>query len=443
MISDHDVYLINKFILGRMYPRTLHAEFLSLLCNYLTFGIHNLEPDMRDRFLHECLVLIEHNIKSFTKSRGILQICFANFLIQTLVSTSHEYLGRSQVEDLVRRPLDMLEQDFKADIVHGSSRSALHTLLYYCPRITLDVIKRRQCLNDYLTKLNGSLRKVCITPIDRSLLILGLISLLQNTLGSQDVEEYSSINHQSVFKFIIDFLEYHTYLSRDPSSTREKTYSLTEQTQIGNLEKNLRRYKLVTVSSDEHVMLEDGSGEGEEEQDANPHLSRAYDYYNQTAKTNTYHNEESADGDSDDDEDWDDASSLGADEESFEMNGGCFNENSYKRFSAQWVSPITVIDEFLVFNQFVSLLRRSYDTHFIALTKGLSQQEKKKLRECLYTKKVELKVQVPHSKPVKDMRKIYKVKRVSNMALVDTPTASLRRDAPSHDTHTRAMDTEL
>ncbi len=53
--------LINRFILARLYPRTLHADFLGLLCNYLTFGADQFESGLRDRLLHECFILIEYN----------------------------------------------------------------------------------------------------------------------------------------------------------------------------------------------------------------------------------------------------------------------------------------------------------------------------------------------------------------------------------------------
>jgi hypothetical protein len=436
VLSQHDEYLINKFILGRLYPRTLDPDFLGLLCNYLTFGIHQLPPDMRDRLVHECIILIEHNNKNYNKQRGVLQLCYANFLIQTLVSASHEYLSRSQVEDLVRKPLDLISQKHKSDLVEGSSRSAIHTLLFYCPKLTIEVMRRRQFLGDYLITINKDIRKLCFLASDRALVILGLVSLLQNTLKSpehhhtegekeQDLEQ---INHKNLFIFMIYFLEYHCYLSRESNTSKGQTYSLSDQTRIGNLEKSLRVLKLYQLPKDEQTMNEDGQDESDEETD-NPYVSRAYDQYNTVTSNKKHlavvnkpphHQDDDDQDDSDDDDSHDDQSyscsrsSLAAvSENSFEMNGGYFESNSYKKFASDWNSPIVKLDEFTIFNQFVSVLRRSYEDHFILLTRELPTAEKKLLQDSLYTKKV---FTVPISEKLKEkpktgLRKIYKVKR--------------------------------
>jgi hypothetical protein len=437
VLSPHDEYLINKFILARRYPRTLDPDFLGLLCNYLTFGIHQLPLDLRDRLMHECIVLIEHNFKNYSNQRGVLQLCYANFLIQTLVSTSHEYLSRSQVEDLVRRPLDVVCNKPKSDLAEGSSRSAIHTLLFYCPKLTLELMRRRQCLGDYLNTLNKDIRKLCYLASDRSLVILGLISILQNTLGSpehhqpeggndQDVGE---INHKNIFKFLIYFLEYHYYLSIESGSLRGQTYSLVEQTRIGNLEKSLAALKLYRMPRDEQTMNVDEPDDPDEEAD-NPYISRAYDHYHKVTNMKqglgvvqkSRRDEVQDDGDEEDDEDADSHddesysyghSSLAASEKSFEMNGGYFESNSYKKFGLAWNCPISKLDEFCFFNQFLSVLRRSYDDHFILLTRELPAADKKSLQDSLFTKKV---FTVPTSdkpgeKPKTGLRKIYRVKR--------------------------------
>ena len=436
-ISEHDVQLINRFILGRFYPRTLHADFLGLMCNYLTYGSHMLEADMRDRLLHECVILIDYNIKSFTKSRGVLQLAYANILAQTVVSSCHEYLAKSQVEDFARRALDVMQQDIKADIVQGSALSTLHTLLFYCPKITLEVLRRREALTEYLVKLNKDLRKVSITASDRSLVILGLISFLQNTLGT---EEENTIDTQNIFRFVLGFAEYHTYLSRDNQQVIDKTYSLREQTRIGNLEKNLKALKLVKPTKDEEVMLEDAS-EGDEE---NPYVSRAYDYYNKiSGKQNRKGSHADGDSCSNDDDYSDDGSSLAASEESFEMEGGCFNENSYKKFIADWANPFSRLDEFEVFNQFVALLRRSYDSQFIALTRTLSQEDKRTLRDSLYTKKVQISAPKILTKPKVDFRKVYKVKRIVNMSFMTSEGRSTPVASPVDPSISSVMETEI
>ena len=59
---------------------------------------------------------------------------------------------------------------------------------------------------DYVGLLNKKMVSICLTSHDRQVLLLGLVSLLRHTMGT---DAFSTVNHNEIFRYCFYLLEYH------------------------------------------------------------------------------------------------------------------------------------------------------------------------------------------------------------------------------------------
>lgn len=184
------------------------------------------------------------------EKRGI-QSVHALFLAQSLISNMHDKMTKSHLQEILSTTQRVIEENNgRSETVLTGCFTTLNVSMIFSPKLTIDILSRSGFFMDFVAVLNKKLITICLTPYDRKALVLGLISLLRNTMGT---EAFSRVNHSEIFKFCFYLLDYHQILSmyaNEPDRTDK--LSLSTQTRYGNLQKSILHLEL--VREDETVL---------------------------------------------------------------------------------------------------------------------------------------------------------------------------------------------
>lgn len=243
---------IGNYILAKRYARTLDDTMTFLLNNYIVYGFLSFPEEMKDRFVIEVLMLIGHNLKQKPGQKLGLQACYALVLSQSLITSLHEHLTRSQVQDIVVAAMQVMQTDKKSQTVLTACFTTLDAAMVYCPMIAIQTLLQRNFFFNFVSVLNKKLVTICQTYYDRRLLLLAVVSLLRHTSDSKELEK---LDAGQIFRFGVLLLDYHLLLSNLHDDTSEMR--LQQVTEFGNLQKNMMTLSLV-VSDDDGGILEDG-----------------------------------------------------------------------------------------------------------------------------------------------------------------------------------------
>ena len=94
--------------MSKRHQNVLDEHLFGLLTSYLCYGYQSMASSLRDRFVIECLLILSSNIKHRGKNRLGLQAAYALMLGQSMISSLHEELSRSQIEEIINGALYVL-----------------------------------------------------------------------------------------------------------------------------------------------------------------------------------------------------------------------------------------------------------------------------------------------------------------------------------------------
>lgn len=236
-----------------------------LLANYMVYGFMTFPEDLKDRFIIEVFTIVGNNLKAKGSQKLGIQACFALVLSQCMAANLHEFLTRSQVQDIAISAVQCIQTNKRSEVVLTAAISTINACLVYSPKITIETLQQRNFFLKFVSTLSKKLITVCQTPYDRKLLSLSLVSMLRHTAG---VEGFARMRHAEIFKFVVLLMDYHLLLLS--SNEGVDSMSLEDHTRYGNRQKDIMYLQLIAKAEhpdddvideldlDENMREEDG-----------------------------------------------------------------------------------------------------------------------------------------------------------------------------------------
>lgn len=251
-MSKCHIDFIGSYLLTKKYAKTLDDNMTYLLTNYMVYGYANMPDDLRDRFIIELFTLTSNNLKPKGGQRLGIQACYALIILQGMVVNMHESLTRSQVTDIVIASMQSMQSNRRSEVVLSSSVSTLNACMVYSPTISIDTMRDRRFIYDYISTLNKKLITTTQTVYDRRLTILASISMLRH---AGDASSIDRLRRSAMFKFIVLLLDYHLLLSNINEAV--DSMSLDDHVRYGNRQKDIMHIDIVDRCHDDDDMIVD------------------------------------------------------------------------------------------------------------------------------------------------------------------------------------------
>ena len=390
------------YILGghKSTDRSLHEGLCLFYSAYLYHGFSSFPEECRDRFIVEILMTINYNLKRRKERQLGLEACRALVLAQCLVANYHEFLTRSQVEEIVVSAVQSIQDDRRSQTVLGIAFSTLNACLVYVPINTLQTLQTREFFLEFVGLLNKKLITICQTPHDTKLLVIGLISILRHTMGSPP---FSRVDHLAVFKFVFLLLDYHL-LTLD-LNVKDPKMSLETQIKYGNLQKDIMHLDLVREG--EGTQKSGLTEEMDREENETDEYDGEYRTKKERLKAAVNNNDVSLGS-----EEYEGSESLEASDLTDEFCNVGYDERHYKMMIKRIESPIAEIDEFQYFRDFIIQLRANYSESLKAIVTGLNDKEHESFRSSLWVRRVGFPELGPGRPQKQEFRKVYTIQRV-------------------------------
>ena len=386
----HTKYIGNYFLRKR-YSNSLSVDTFHLLNSYnLYMGEAYVDPSLRDRYLLELQTLVGHNLKKRRNNMMGVNACFGLLLFQSMVSSLREHMSRSQIVEVVTSSMTCLEVCEKNESVQAACFSTINVCLVYEAKIAIQTLADRSFLIPYISLLNRKFITITQTPYDRKILVLSVVSLLRNTMGT---EQFARVNHDEVFRFGFYLLDYH-YVLLCGFDNIEKL-SMENHLKYGELQKKILDMRLVRCLN---------GSDGEEAEDY-------YGIVNEMERPQERINNRrmgyvSEDEDEDDDS-FDASDNLNASDDSDDLRAFQFDDREYRCVVKKMLTSFSEVDEFHEFRQFLIVLRQNYASTLELLLGQMSQGDKDRLKMILHTQKVS----VGEDGKKVEYRKMYRIVR--------------------------------